>query len=77
MVAQPESRRQRRVKEYVVNIFFQFPRDTARLESILAMIDTWSIAYTTLSVIVAIAQVTLLKRFFNVTPTSSNLKMRT
>ena len=58
-------------------LFFQFPRDTARLESILAMIDTWSIAYTTLSVIVAIAQVTLLKRFFNVTPTSSNLKMRT
>ena len=43
----------------------------------MAMIDTWSIAYTTLSVIVAIAQVTLLKRFFNVTPTSSNLNMRT
>ena len=47
------------------------------MESILTMIDTWSIAYTTLSVVVAFAQVTLLKRFFNVIPTSSNLKMRT
>lgn len=54
----------------------KYPKDTARLESIMSMIDTWSMAHSFLVVVVAITQVTLLKRFFNVTPTSTQLKMR-
>ena len=55
---------------------FQYPKDTARLESIMAMIDTWSMAHSLLVLVVGVAQVTLLKRLFNVTPTTTQLKMR-
>ena len=55
---------------------FQYPKDTARLESIMAMIDTWSMAHSLLVLVVGVEQVTLLKRLFNVTPTTTQLKMR-
>ena len=42
----------------------------------MSMIDKWSMAHSFLVVVVAITQVTLLKRFFNITPTSTQLKMR-
>ena len=59
-----------------IQSLFQYPKDTARLESIMSMIDKWSMAHSFLVVVVAITQVTLLKRFFNITPTSTQLKMR-
>ena len=42
----------------------------------MAMIDTWSMAHSLLVLVVGVAQVTLLKRLFNVTPTTTQLKMR-
>merc|ERR1711892_1020433 len=40
------------------------PKDTARLESIVSMIDTWSMAYSCLVVIVGFVQLFVLKKFF-------------
>merc|ERR1711942_471535 len=52
------------------------PKDTERLESIKAMIDKWSLAYSCLVVVVATTQLIVLKRFFILTPTSKKLKAR-
>ena len=41
------------------------------------MIDKWSMAHSTLLVVVALLQVYFLKSFFNETPTTVKLKMRT
>jgi len=54
----------------------KIPKDMARLESIISMIDTWSMVYSCLVVVVAVIQLFVLKRFFNVTPTTTKLKMR-
>ena len=48
----------------------------ARLESIISMIDTWSMAYSCLVVVVGVVQLFVLKRFFKETPTTSKLRMR-
>jgi hypothetical protein len=55
---------------------FQIPKDIARLESIIQMIDTWSMAYSCLVVVVGILQLFVLKSFFVVTPTTTQFKMR-
>ena len=55
---------------------FQTPKDTERLESIVSMIDTWSMAYSCLVVVVGCIQVVVLKRFFEVTPTTTKMNMR-
>jgi len=54
----------------------KYPKDEARLVSISSMIDKWSMAHMMLVIIVTIAQVTMLKRFFNLTPTTVTLKTR-
>ena len=58
-------------------MMFQTPKDTERLESLITMIDSWSMAHSTLVVGVALVQVYLLKSFFRETPTTVQLKMRT
>ena len=57
-------------------LYLQTPKDTERLESVMAMIDTWSMVYSGLVCVVGWAQVTLLKRLFNETPASGHMKMR-
>merc|ERR1712179_625006 len=52
------------------------PKDTERLESIIAMIDRWSVAHFCLVVVVGLTQLFVLKRFFESTPTSTKLKTR-
>merc|ERR1711915_25096 len=52
------------------------PKDTERLESIVKMIDTWSMAYSCLIVLVGIIQLFVLKRLFNEKPTTSKLNAR-
>ena len=59
------------------------------MEGIIKMIDTWSMAYSLLVCVVShfnviqallqvgCIQVVVLKRFFNITPTTSRLKMST
>jgi uncharacterized membrane protein YuzA (DUF378 family) len=47
------------------------------MDSLLSMIDTWSSVYSLLVGLVGVAQVLLLKSFFNIRPPTSNLKMRT
>jgi len=54
----------------------KYPKDEARLVSISSMIDKWSMAHVILVIVVTIAQVTMLKRFFNLTPTTVTLKNR-
>merc|ERR1711892_210766 len=54
----------------------KIPKDMARLESIISMIDTWSMAYSCLVVVVGVVQLFVLKRFFKETPTTSKLRMR-
>ena len=61
----------------IKEIYFQIPKDTERLESIISMIDKWSMAHSTLLVVVAFVQVYFLKSFFKETPTTVKLKMRT
>ena len=42
------------------------------------MIDTWSMAYSLMVVVVGIMQTVFLRRLFNIKPVSSgNMKMRT
>ena len=53
------------------------PKDTERLEAINQMIDTWSLAYSGLVILVSILQTIFVRRLFNIRPTSSNMKMRT
>jgi len=55
----------------------KIPKDTERLEGVIAMIDTWSMAYSCLVCVVGAVQVVVLKRFFVTLPTSSKLKMST
>ena len=55
---------------------FQTPKDTERLESIISMIDTWSMVYACLVCTVGLVQVFVLKRLFKETPATSQLKMR-
>merc|ERR1711915_20777 len=52
------------------------PKDTERLESIVRMIDTWSIVYSGLVCVVGLAQVVILKKLFVEMPASSNLKVK-
>merc|ERR1712062_4330 len=52
------------------------PKDTERLESIIAMIDSWSLAHSCLVVVVGLTQLFVLKRFFESAPTSTKLKTR-
>ena len=61
----------------ITEISFQTPKDTERLESIISMIDKWSMAHSSLLVVVAFVQIYFLKSFFTETPTSVKLKMRT
>merc|ERR1719427_801126 len=53
------------------------PKDTQRLQSIISMIDTWSMMYSCLVVVVALVQVFVLKKFFEEKPTTTQLKVRT
>ena len=53
------------------------PKDTERLVSIIQMIDTWSVAYSVMVVIVAVTQTVIVRRLFNIKPPQSNMKMRT
>ena len=53
------------------------PKDTERLLSIISMIDTWSIAYSVLVIIVGIVQTMVVRKMFNIKPPTSNMKMRT
>ena len=53
------------------------PKDTERLEAINQMIDTWSVAYSVMVVIVAVTQTVIVRRLFNIKPPQSNMKMRT
>ena len=57
-------------------IIFQTPKDTERLESIISMIDTWSMAYSCMLLVVGILQLSILKRFFVVTPITTQFKIR-
>jgi len=52
-------------------------KDMERLKSITGMIDKWSSAYILLVCVVGLAQVYLLRRFFNIKPPTSNMKMYT
>ena len=53
------------------------PKDTERLEAINQMIDSWSVAYSILVILVSIIQTIFVRRLFNIRPTTSNMKMRT
>lgn len=53
------------------------PKDTERLAAINQMIDSWSLAYSVLIIIVSILQTIFVRRLFNIKPTTSNMKMRT
>ena len=48
-----------------------------RLLSMNQMIDTWSMAYSLMVIIVGIIQTVFLRRLFNIKPVSGNMKMRT
>ena len=61
---------------FFTSVCLQIPKDMARLESIISMIDTWSMAYSCLVVVVGVVQLFVLKRFFKETPTTSKLRMR-
>ena len=61
---------------FFTSVCLQIPKDMARLESIISMIDTWSMAYSCLVVVVGVVQLFVLKRFFKETPTTSKLNMR-
>ena len=80
MVAQPEGEiimnYQLYVDQFVDHLNIQIPKDTARLESIVQMIDTWSIAHSILLVIVSFTQVYFLKKFFEESPTTTKLNAR-
>merc|ERR1711892_1202023 len=64
------------VKNFVWWLGMKTPKDTARLESIVSMIDTCSMAYSCLVVIVGFVQLFVLKKFFEATPTTTKFKLR-
>ena len=53
------------------------PKDTERLVSIIQMIDTWSVAYSVMIIIVGLIQTRMVRGLFNIRPPTSNMKMRT
>jgi hypothetical protein len=55
----------------------QSSKDIDRMDSLVYMIDTWSSVYSLLVGLVGVAQVLLLKSFFNIRPPTSNLRMST
>ena len=56
---------------------FQSSKDLERIDSLVSMIDKWSSVYSVLVGLVGVAQVLLLKSFFNIRPATSKLKMQT
>ena len=53
------------------------PKDTERLVPIISMIDTWSLAYSGLIIVVGVIQTMMVRKMFNIKPPTSNMKMRT
>jgi len=53
------------------------PKDLARLESLLVMIDRWSIGYSCAVLLVGILQVFFLRRLFKQRPNIANMKVST
>jgi len=53
------------------------PKDLARLESLLVMIDRWSLGYSCAVLLVGILQVFFLRRLFKQRPNIANMKVST
>jgi len=53
------------------------PKDLARLESLLVMIDRWSLGYSCAVLLVGILQVFFLRRLFTQRPNIANMKVAT
>jgi len=53
------------------------PKDLARLESLLVMIDRWSLGYSCAVLLVGILQVFFLRRLFRQRPNIANMKVST